>query len=313
MIVARFHGQAPSPAFLARIRQGQIGGVILFADNIAGGVAATRRLTNRLQQAAAHGGNPPLLIMTDQEGGEVRRIPGPPSPAPAEMTSDEEAQAQGQEAGRLLRSAGVDVDLAPVADVEPSPNFLGTRSFGGSPGVVAGRACAFAAGLSSAHVAYTLKHFPGLGLAAGDTDLGAVSVDAPAGQLRAAYGAYAACGSGALGLVMVSSAVYPTLSGPLPAVMSPEIYHHELHLAVPRGAPVTITDDLQSPAIESQPAPARHAIDAGVDLLMYAQTEQASAAAYATLLAEVRSGAISKRRVAAADRAIRALKERLAH
>ena len=312
MIVARFQGAQPSATFLTRIRKGQVGGVILFADNLAGGLGDARRLTGRLQQAAARGRNPPLLIMTDQEGGEVRRLPGPPSLAPAAMTSDQEARAQGEAAGRLLRSAGIDVDLAPVADVEPSPNFLGSRSFGGSPAVVAGRACAFAAGLSSAQVAYALKHFPGLGLAGGNTDLGSVSVEAPADQLRAGYGAYQACGSGPLGLVMVSSAAYPTLSGPLPAVMSPEIYRHELRLALPHGMPVTISDDLQSPAIEAHPAPARHAIQAGIDLLMYAQTEQASAAAYATLLSELRLGVVSEARVAAAARVIRALKERLA-
>src|SRR5690242_2284799 len=71
MIVARFQGATPSPSFLGRIRSGQVGGVILFADNVAGGTEATRSLTATLQHAAARGHNPPLLIMTDQEGGPV--------------------------------------------------------------------------------------------------------------------------------------------------------------------------------------------------------------------------------------------------
>jgi beta-N-acetylhexosaminidase len=308
MIVARFQGPTPSAAFLARVRAGQIGGVILFSDNVTGGVGATRRLTTALQHAAADGGNPPLLIMTDQEGGPVKRLAGPPTLAPADMRSTSEATAQGRSTGALLRSAGVNLDLAPVADVEATPNFLGARSFGVSPQVVGRRACAFARGLATEHVAYTLKHFPGLGLATGNTDLGSVTIQASAATLRAGYRAYERCGGAPLALAMVSSARYPGLGATVPAVMSPSIYRRELPLAIPGRTPLTISDDLQSPAIESQTAPARRAIDAGLDLLLYAQTEQASMFAYSKLLAEARAGLISVTRLAAASRRIRTLK-----
>jgi beta-N-acetylhexosaminidase len=312
MIVARFQGTAPSASVLARVRQGQIGGVILFADNVAGGVEATRQLVQRLQQAARAGGNPPLLIMTDQEGGEVKRLPGPPELAAADMTSPGVALDQGRATGRLLRSAGVNVDLAPVADVERIPgSFLGTRSFGSTPSAVARSACAFAQGVASARVAYTLKYFPGLGRAAGNTDLGSVTVDATPDELRSDYRGYQTCGGNPRALVMVSSAVYPSLSGDLPAVMSPAIYRHELPLAIPGGSPLTISDDLQSPAIEVQTAPAQRAIDAGLDLLLYAQTEQASNSAYSKLLSDVRAGLIPMTRLVAAERKIVALKNRL--
>ena len=164
MMVARFAGQHPSRLFLSRVESGQIGGVILFADNLAGGLSTAHALVEKLQHAAKQGGNPPLLIMTDQEGGTVRRLPGPPYLAPAAMTSDSTAFDEGQATGRLLRLVGVNVDLAPVADVERvHGSFLGSRSFGDSPILVADRACAFARGLASQRVAYTLKHFPGLG------------------------------------------------------------------------------------------------------------------------------------------------------
>jgi beta-glucosidase-like glycosyl hydrolase len=110
---------------------------------------------------------------------------------------------------------------------------------------------------------------------------------------------------------MVSSASYPDLGATLPAVMSPAIYRRELALAVPGHTPLTISDDLQSPAVESQSAPARQAIDAGLDLLLYAQTEQASAFAYSKLLAEARAGLISRARLTTASRRIQALKSRL--
>ncbi len=313
MMVTRLSGTIPSPSLLARIRSGQVGGVILFSDNLAGGTAEIRALTEQLQAAANDGGNPPLLIMTDQEGGEVRRLAGPPSLAPAEMTSSSVAFTEGRATGLLLRRLGINLDLAPVADVERiAGSFLGTRSFGDEPALAGPRACAFASGLSAAGVAYTLKHFPGLGRATASTDIVPVVVPAPAATLRADYAAYNRCGSGPLAVVMISSAIYPKLTGPLPAVMSPLTYRRELPLATGGASVVTISDDLQAGALADQTAPARQAIDAGLDLLMYAGTEQASAEAYTILLADAESGRLSKARIRAAYDAIVALKRRVA-
>lgn len=313
MIVARFSGPQPSPTFLARIRSGQIGGVILFADNVSAGVAATRALADELQRVAREGGNPPLLIMTDQEGGAVRHLPGPPDLAPSAMNSDDTAFNEGIATGRMLRAAGVNVDLAPVADVERvQGSFLGTRAFGSNPSVVARRACAFAQGLQSQTVAYTLKHFPGLGRATASTDNGPVSIDASAALIRDDYLPYVSCATGPLALVMVSSAIYPNLTGPLPAVMSPLTYERELRIVNPQAPPPTISDDLQAPALSDQVSAAQRAVDAGLDLVLYAQTEAASASAYQALMSDVRSGSISISRIRQASTAIEALKEALA-
>lgn len=311
LIVGTYTGTQPDAGFLSRVRAGQLGSVILFGGNTAAGLRATRHAIADLQSAARQGGNPPLLIMTDQEGGEVRRLPGPPSLAAAQMTAPSVARSQGAAAGRLLRSVGVNLDLAPVADVEPSPNFLGPRSFGGDAATVAARACAFARGLQSAGVAYTLKHFPGLGLATGDTDLERVTIDDPAAELRAGYAAYHLCGSSRDALVMVSSAIYPTLSGSAPAVMSPEIYTRELSSAIGQRGHLTISDALDTPAFAGEKAPALHAIDAGLDLALYANTEAQSAHAYTELLADARRGAIPLSRLEAAVRVVDALKRRL--
>lgn len=311
MIVARYAGPSPSASLLSRIRAGQLGGVILFADNVAGGLTEAQQAIAEMQRAAAQGGDPPLLVMTDQEGGEVSRLPGPPTMAASEMTSPAVAFSQGRATGRLLRAVGVNVDLAPVADVERVSNsFLGTRSFGSSPSVVAAGACAFARGLASERIVYTLKHFPGLGRAIQSTDLAPVSIVADAGALRSDYAAYGSCGHGPLALVMISSAVYPTITGPLPAVMSPLTYHRELPDATGGSPVVTISDDLEARALSNQPAPATHAIDAGLDLLLYAGTEQASAAAYAALLGEARAGVVNKLRIRAAYDAVVGLKRR---
>lgn len=315
MIVARFAGLHPSGALLARVRAGQIGGVILFADNVAGGEGPTRTLIGQLQHAAAAGGDPPLLVMTDQEGGTVRRLSwAPPALAASAMSSDGIARVEGEAAGRALRSVGVNLDLAPVADVlgVSSGSFLGTRSFGSNPAIVASRACAFAGGLTTAGVGFTLKHFPGLGRALADTDTQPVTVEVSANALRADYQAYRRCGSQPSALVMVSSAAYPSLTGTsLPAVLSPEVYREELPYATGGAEPLTISDDLQTPAIVDQVHPAQQAIDAGLDLLMYAQTEAGSAVAYTQLLAVARAHGITRARLQEAYQAIQGFKQLL--
>lgn len=313
-IIARFAGSSPSGSFLARVRGGQVGGVILFADNVAGGETKTRQLISRLQRAAAEGGSPPLLIMTDQEGGEVKRLTwAPPALAPREMNSSAVARAEGEATGRALRSVGVNVDLAPVADVERAAgSFLRTRSFGSDPALVASHACQFAEGLASQNVAFTLKHFPGLGRALTSTDNQPTTIEPSAAALREDYAPYRECGASEGALVMVSSAIYPNLTGSsAPAVLSPEVYRQELPLAT-GGAPVTVSDDLQAAALAGEAAPAERAINAGLDLLLYAQTEDGSASAFQRLLEVANSGGISRSRLEETNQAIQSLKARVA-
>lgn len=314
MIVSRVAGSTASPELLARVRSGEVGGVILFSENTSAGPSAVTALVRQLQQAAAAGGQPPLLVMTDQEGGEVKRLSwAPPRLAPAAMGSSAIAAAEGQAAGAALRQVGVNLDLAPVADVERvSGSFLGSRAFGTSVSVVTEHACAFASGLNDAGVGFTLKHFPGLGRATSNTDLGSVAIEAPAEALRADYEPYLQCGSGPGAVVMVSNAAYPTLpSGSVPAVLASQTYRTELAIATQRPA-LTISDDLQAVALAGQTSIAVRAAKAGLDMLMFARTESASTQAYQELLSAARNGELSRARVDAAYRAIEALKVEVA-
>lgn len=314
MIVTRLSGSMPSPALLRRIRLGQVGGVILFSESLAGGPSAARAAISALQQAARASGNPPLLVMTDQEGGEVRRLQwAPPRRAAAQMTSAALTQNEGEATGRALRSVGVNLDLAPVADVvHIAGSFLGTRSFGATSTQVTERACSFAAGLARDGVGYTLKHFPGLGWASASTDVQPVVIDLPAAALRADYEPYLACGSNPDGIVMVSNAIYPHLaSGDAPAVLASQTYTREMRIATDR-SPVTISDDLQAGALADQPNVPERAVRAGLDMLLFAQTEAASQEAYETLLADVRAGGIRPARIKAAYGAILGFKAEVA-
>ncbi|HWH12660.1 MAG TPA: glycoside hydrolase family 3 N-terminal domain-containing protein, partial [Solirubrobacteraceae bacterium] len=209
--------------------------------------------------------------------------------------------------------AGVNVDLAPVADVRRNTNgFLAVehRTFGSTASTVAARACAFAKGVGSSGVVSTFKHFPGLGRAVASTDTGPVTITASAGAIRADDQAYRTCAgpAGPPSIVMISSASYPRLTGgELPAVLSPEIYTTELPVEDHVTAP-TISDDLGAGALARLPSVGLRALDAGLDLLLYGTNSSAVGRAYATLVAAARSGALPAARLQAAGSRILALK-----
>jgi beta-N-acetylhexosaminidase len=296
---------------LAAVRAGQTGAVILMGDNTAGGVGQTRESVNQLQSASEAGGNSGLLIMTDQEGGEVKRLPGAPDAAAAQMSDPKTAYRQGVLTGELLHQAGVNLDLAPVADVSRINGFMTQeqRTFGSNPQTVATAACSFALGLQNSGVGYTMKHFPGLGDAVNTTDGEPVAITESAAEIHADDLAYRECANGPYAAVMVSSASYKNLTGTTPAVLSPSVYHDlmpadNIHT-------LTMSDSFESGAIEDLSSPAMTAINAGLDMVMYPGYESASAQSYATLLADARRGALSQKRVQAAAAEVLAFKRNL--
>ncbi len=182
-------GTTPSSALLGRVRRGEVGGVILFGANITTR-AALIALTTKLRDAAAAGGQPPLIIAVDQEGGGIKRIPwAPPTMTVPAMGSNGDpsvANAQGASTGAALRGLGINVDLAPVADVPASKSsfmYQDGRTFSFDASVTASLADAFASGLQSGGVLPTMKHFPGIGFATANTDSSVVTINASAAAL----------------------------------------------------------------------------------------------------------------------------------
>jgi beta-N-acetylhexosaminidase len=320
MLMSHVTGLSASATLLKRIRAGQVGSVILYSENISS-TAQLTALTGSLQRAAHEGHNPPLLIGTDQEGGPVKRLGNaPPWLSAAEMGATRHvrsvAQAEGRAAGRALLKAGINLDFAPVADVPTnSNNFLGERAFGENPRAVEEGVTGFASGLEEAHVGSSLKHFPGLGGAGPrDTDTEIVTIDLSKSQLSSAWAPYRAVArlsTSVAPFVMISNAIYPALSSSgLPADLTPNIVRNEL-TSTGLGNRVTITDDLQVPAVERYLDVAVKAVRAGIDLLMFAQEEAASEHAFRELEAAVRAGTLTTANVmTAADRVV-ALKNTL--
>jgi beta-N-acetylhexosaminidase len=279
-IIYSYTGLTPPASLFQRIEAGEAAGVIFFGDNIANDTQISS-VVGELRQAAAQSPVPePLLLMTDQEGGEVRRLPGGPVQSEKQIgeSADPVGQASkaGTDAGQNLGSHGMNVNLSPVLDVYRQPgNFIDQyqRSYSNNPTVVARLGSAFVTAQQQTGVAATAKHFPGLGAAATaqNTDAEPVTLNVSLAALRGTDEApYPAAISAGVKLIMVSWAVYPALDPNLPAGLSPTIVGQEL-----RGrlgfTGVTITDALEAGALRNFGTDAQRGVSAalaGMDLLL---------------------------------------------
>lgn len=283
-IVTGFPGEDPPPAVRGMIRRGELAGVVLFSANFDDRAEA-RRLIGRLQRIRRPRGlRDPLLVMVDQEGGEVKRLAGPPTASAAQMGKRGPgfSRREGKATGRSLAGAGFNVDLAPVLDVGRSGGAISEegRSFGSSAEAVSKTGVAFAGGLRDGGVAGTAKHFPGLGAAEVNTDFGVEEINLSKAALRATDEAPFAAFNDARGqLVMMSTAIYPAFSK-RPAVFSRALATGELRDRIGFGG-VSISDALQSAAAQAFGGPARvarAAARAGTDLLLFTDYRQAASA-----------------------------------
>jgi beta-N-acetylhexosaminidase len=298
-IVVGLSGTSPSKRLRAAIRAGRVAGVVLFADNFPSR-AAGRRLIARLQAIRRPAGlRSPLLIMVDQEGGQVKRVDGAPEASAEQMGSRGAGYSrnQGRLTARNLRDLGVNVDLAPVLDIaRPGGTIAATeRGFGTTARQVAATAIPFAEALQQGGVAATAKHFPGLGAAGESTDVAVQRIGLSKQRLRAVdeapYRPFAAAGGD---IVMLSTAIYPALSAD-PAAFSRDVASGELRRRIGFEG-VSISDALETVAVRSFGGPAGAglaAARAGTDLLLFTALAPAESAERA-LVAGLREGALDR-------------------
>jgi beta-N-acetylhexosaminidase len=325
-VIYSYSGLNPPASLLALIQQGKAAGVIFFGDNISSR-AQISGVIRMLEQANDSLSNPvraPLLLMTDQEGGQVRRLPGPPYLSEKQIGGSADptaaASAAGTRAGFNLRGVGMNVNLAPVLDVYRVPGDFDDqfgRSYNMNPDVVSRLGANFIAAQQRVGVAATAKHFPGLGAAAAsqNTDVRPVTLNLPKPTIRGddelPYRAAIAAG---VRLVMVSWAVYPSLDSRRPAGLSGLIIGGELRTRL-RFKGVTITDALEAGALRSFGSiqnRARLAAGAGMDLVLCAaQTPSEGEAALGSLESGYRHRTLNQAAFKAAVARILALRASL--
>jgi beta-N-acetylhexosaminidase len=278
MLVVRMEATA-TDGLRHALRRGELSGVILFPPS---GVdeGALAKQVHKLDRIAAHTGQAPPVVAVDQEGGEVKRFADlPPELSPAQMAKagSKETHAQGRKTGKALAKLGINVDLAPVADVPVVPGaFIEPRAFGHHPGRVSKLVTAFGTGLAEGNVAATAKHFPGLGRATQNTDTGPSTVAATRHEIAAGLPPFRAAAEAGFGLIMVGNATYPAEDKNDPAALSRQIVSGLLREQLAFDG-VVITDDLGAGAItgagynEGEAAVA--AAKAGNDLLLFALSD----------------------------------------
>jgi beta-N-acetylhexosaminidase len=241
--------------------------VILFGGN-ATSPAVTRALTRRLQRAARNR----ALIATDQEGGSIRILDwAAPDKSQGATPTPFEARRQARQAAEDLTTAGVNVTLAPVADVGGPGSVMQGRAFPGGTADVAALTAAAVSGYRGTEVAATLKHFPGLGATGTNTDDAPVTISSPRAAIttRDLPPFEAGIKAGAP-LVMASHALYPGLDRRNIASQSKPILTTLLRAKLGfRG--VVVTDSMEADAVlkrSSIQLAALRSISAGADLLL---------------------------------------------
>ncbi|CCB77732.1 putative beta-N-acetylhexosaminidase [Streptantibioticus cattleyicolor NRRL 8057 = DSM 46488] len=310
-------GQAP-------LRAHAVGSVMLMGHSTAG-VARVREVTRALDALAvtAGGVRVPPLVATDQEGGTVQVLGGPgfttiPSAVRQGRLAPERLQELAAGWGRQLRSAGVTVDLAPVADTVPpglgaanAPIGRLSREYGDDPAAVAAHSTAFLRGLDQAGVLATAKHFPGLGRVTGNTDFTADVTDATTTRDDAFLAPFRRAVRAGVPLVMISSARYPRIDAAHLAAFSPVVIGDMLRGDLGFDG-VVVSDDLGHAAAVRAVPPGDRAVDflgAGGDLVLTADPASLPAMT-AAVLARLPSDAGLRAAVGRGARHVLVAKER---
>jgi beta-N-acetylhexosaminidase len=265
-------------------------GSVLFARRSSAGVAGLRLVADRVQEqaslAATNGVR--FFVAANQEGGQVQALSGPGfSTIPSALDQGRMAQSALQAAANRwaaeLRAAGVNLDLAPVADVVPpgtdqqnAPIGTYQREYAHDPTSAGGPLSAFVTGMTASGVATTAKHFPGLGRVAGNTDFTADVIDSVTTRDDPYLAPFAAAVRAGVPFTMISEATYQRIDPAHLAVFSDVVINGMLRGDLGfRG--VVISDSLGSTAVASMP-PADRAIDfldAGGDMIVLNQLDQA--------------------------------------
>jgi beta-N-acetylhexosaminidase len=316
LFMVGFLGTSVTPDLASFFKKYKPGGVILFSRNLES-VEQMVDLTNNLQACSPHS---PLLISIDQEGGRVSRLPKgftifPPCNLLGRCNSTALAYAAAATIAKELRAVGVNMNMAPVLDVNSNPDnpVIGDRAFGTTPDVVCELGLATAAGLQDNKVVACGKHFPGHGDTSVDSHKELPVVEASRERLEAIeFPPFRR--AVALGVVsmMTAHVLYQALDPELPATLSPTIITNLLRQEL-RYDGVVLTDDLEMHAIIDHYGvedAAVRAVLAGCDVLLICKDRDREIAAFEAVEQAMEAGTISMERLNISVARIARLKKR---
>jgi beta-N-acetylhexosaminidase len=304
-------------AELERLLERGVGGVILFKRNVAG----AREVAELVQSIKRRAGRP-LVVAVDQEGGAVARFREgftkvPPMRELGARRDAALARAVGRVLGSELAAVGVDLDFAPVLDVDTNPDnpVIGARSFGRDAAVVAELGVSLAFGLMDAGVAACGKHFPGHGDTHQDSHFELPRLGHGRERLRAVeLVPFAAAVRAGIPALMTAHVVLEAIDARVPATMSAAVVGGMLRSELGFGG-VVFTDDIDMRAIADHHAVSEVAtacLGAGVDAFLCCQDPAVAHRMIDAAAEAVRSGAVAESRFAEAVARVRGFAERWA-
>ena len=275
---------SPKQASTEAVASQHVGNIFIAGRTTAGSQATQKVIssfTSKVGPGTTHA--TPMLVATDQEGGEVQVLAGSgfsdiPSALDQSAQPRDQLVASARTWGKELADVGVNMNLAPVADLvdiaRPASNEpIGRwgREYGHDAATVSSQAGAFAEGMQASKVIPTYKHFPGLGRVKDNTDTSAGVVDSTTNRLPdAAVGVFSNAIAAGAQVIMVSSATYSLIDPSAPAVFSSTIVTDMLRTQMGFSG-VVITDDV-SAAVQVQEVSAGdravRAIRAGCDIVL---------------------------------------------
>jgi len=311
-------GQAPG-GLDSTMRDQHVGGVIYLGGWNGSSVVTQTSAYLQGQATGSASGGVRLFVAADQEGGQVQQLKGSgfttmPSALSQGQSSQSSIEHNGATVGAELKRAGVNINLAPVADTVPAdigsanaPIGRYSRQFGDDPATVTRGVAATIRGLAQGGVASTVKHFPGLGRVSGNTDTTDTGITDDTATTSDPFLAPFSDGvrAGAQ-LVMISSARYPKMDPANAAVFSPAVISGLLRDTLGYGG-VVISDDLgAAKSVAAIPAGERAVrfVAAGGDIILTATSSTAPAMATALTARAAKDSAFAQKLDASVRRVI---------
>lgn len=317
MILAGISGTSVDNNVKWLLNEHHVGGVIFYGNNFRTPVQAVK-LVNNIKEA--NNSDVPLLLGVDQEGGSVTRLPGDFIPIPSnkqvgEVGSREYSYQIGKFLGKQLQAFGLNINFAPVLDVNNNPNnpVIGDRAFGDNPKIVRQLGVEMMKGIQSQSVIPTVKHFPGHGDTSVDSHLELPIIHKTFKELKKLeFIPFESAFKEGADVVMVGHILLPKLDNKNPASMSKVVMKDVLRKQLGFTG-LIVTDDMTMGAIKDNFDLGKAAVESvksGSDIILVGHDDHHVAEVFNALKRSVQQGEISEKRVNESVKRILKLKKK---
>lgn len=318
LLMCGFHGHEVPESLRMLIQEHHIGGIIYFARNVKS-VGQVAELGVQLQDMAHQSGAPSIWIAVDQEGGMVARLTEGVTLFPGQMAlaaggDPASAYEAGFITGRELKAMGINLNFAPVLDVNNNPAnpVIGVRSFGELPERVGLFGASLVKGLQQAEVAATAKHFPGHGDTDADSHLDLPTIPHSRERIdEVELVPFRAAIQAGVDAIMSSHIYFPEYEPrKLPATLSSAVLNGLLRESLGYEG-IIVTDCMEMEAIATHYGTVEAAVmalEAGADLILVSHTFELQLAALQAIADAVQSGRLSEERIERSVERLLALK-----